>query len=93
MNFVPQSAPILRRQLPNQHLVLETFNKAKNYPNMYAESDIDEEDEDYDQYSLRPNLSLFNISLENVHCQSMEFYQQISRDDREIFHSTKIGEY
>ena len=56
---------------------------------MYAESDIDE---DYDQYSLRPNLSLFNISLENIHCQSMEFYQQISRDDREIFHSTKIGE-
>ena len=38
-------------------------------------------------------IYLFSILvLENIHCQSMEFYQQISRDDREIFHSTKIGE-
>ena len=92
MNFVPQSAPIIRRQLPSQPIFLENVNRAIVYPNMYAESDIEEEEEDYDQYSLRPNLSLFNISVDNIQCQSLEFYQHISRDDREIFHSTKIDE-
>ena len=51
---------------------------------MYVESDIEEDDDD--TYSLRPNLSLFNISTENVNYQ-----QQNWLDD--VLHSTKIEDY
>jgi hypothetical protein len=63
------------------------------YQNMYVDSDIEEEDDDYSRYSLRPNLSLFNISIENLNSQSQEYYQQVPRQDDwldDIFHSTKI---
>jgi len=47
----------------------------------------DESDnEDYSRYSLRPNLSLFNISTDSLHHQ--QILQQNWLD--EIFHSTKI---
>ncbi len=56
---------------------------------MYVESEI-EEDDDYLQYSLRPNLSLFHISAENLNDQSKDDIppQHDWLDD--IFHSTKI---
>jgi hypothetical protein len=59
---------------------------------MYADSDIEEEDDDFSRYSLRPNLSLFNISAENLNYQSMDFSRQHHGLD-DIFHSTKIEDY
>ncbi len=63
---------------------------------MYVDSDIEEEDDDYSRYSLRPNLSLFNISIENLNSPSLESDQQLSRQHHlldEVFHSTKIEDY
>jgi hypothetical protein len=60
--------------------------------NMYVDSDIEEEqddDDDYSRYSLRPNLSLFNISIENLNSQQI-LRQQDWLDD--VFHSTKIDD-
>jgi hypothetical protein len=54
---------------------------------IYVDSDIEEDDNDY---SLQPNLSLFNISVENL--DSLESYRQHHLLD-EVFHSTKIEEY
>jgi hypothetical protein len=57
-----------------------------------VESEIEEEedDDDYLQYSLRPNLSLFHISAENLNDLSKDYIppQHDWLDD--IFHSTKI---
>ncbi len=53
---------------------------------MYEESD----DEDYSRYSLRPNLSLFNVSMDNLNHQSEEYYQQVPEQQNVILHSTKI---
>jgi hypothetical protein len=61
------------------------------YQNMYVDRDIEEEDDDdYSRYSLRPNLSLFNISTENLNSQLT--LQQLNWLD-DIFHSTKIEDY
>ncbi len=56
--------------------------------NMSDESD----NEDYSRYSLRPNLSLFNVSTEDLHYQSEEYQQQVLQQNwlDDIFHSTKI---
>ncbi len=56
--------------------------------NISDESD----DEDYSRYSLQPNLSLFNISTDNLHYQSEEYHQQVLHQHwlDDIFHSTKI---
>jgi hypothetical protein len=102
---VPQSVPIIRRHPPqpiSKMLYTENSTKQNNYrpvvyQNMYAENDIDEEDnDDLWRYSLQPDLSLFNISAENLNYQSQENYQQIKRQNdwlEEIFHSTKIEDY
>jgi hypothetical protein len=101
---VPKSAPIIRRH-PSQPiskiLYMENFKKEHSYrpmvyQNMYADSDIEEEDNDYSRYSLQPNLTLFNISTENLNFQSQEYYQQVSRQHDwldDILHSTKIEDY
>ncbi len=61
------------------------------YQNMYVDCNIEEEDDDdYSRYSLRPNLSLFNISTENLNSQLT--LQQLNWLD-DIFHSTKIEDY
>lgn len=58
--------------------------------NMYVDSDIEEEqDDDYSRYSLRPNLSLFNISIENLNSQQILRQQDWLND---VFHSTKIDD-
>ncbi len=93
MNFVPQSAPVIRRhpiQPISKVLYIENSNKPMVYQNMYVDRDIEEEDDDYSRYSLRPNLSLFNISTENLNSQLT--LQQLNWLD-DIFHSTKIEDY
>ncbi|CAF3984503.1 unnamed protein product [Adineta steineri] len=98
MNFVPQSAPLIRRQLPHsiaKIIYTDNCEKENCYRNIHVEVNIEEEEDDDDyhvRYSLRPNLSLFNISAENLNYQSQGFIpsQQDWLDD--IFHSTKIEE-
>ena len=98
VNFVPQSVPILRRHppLPISKIVFSHHGPKEriHHENIYVNNYIEEEecDDDYYRYSLRPNLSLFNISVENVNCQSHE-YPPLQQDwFDEIFHSTKIEE-
>jgi len=95
MNSVPQSVPTMRRH-PSQPiskiLYKENYHRQIVYQNMYVEEHhIDEEDnDDCWRYSLQPDLSLFNISSDNLN------YQQTLRQNEwleEIFHSTKIEEY
>jgi hypothetical protein len=63
--------------------------------NIHDQSDDDDDDS---RYSLHPNLSLFNISTDNVQYQSEEYYQQVPQQQKhdwldDIFHSTKIEHY
>ncbi|UJR35176.1 hypothetical protein I4U23_027943 [Adineta vaga] len=84
VNYIPQSVPIIRRHPP----VL--ISKEHVYrQNMYVEEQQEEEtDDEHYRYSLRPNLSLFNVSLENIND-----YPPLQPDWLdEIFHSTKIEE-
>ncbi|CAF1650271.1 unnamed protein product [Rotaria magnacalcarata] len=110
VHFVPQSAPIIRRYLsqPNAKVSrIEISMKENHYRSLVQENvhkkkqDIEEreeeeEEEDYSRYSLRPNLSLFNISVDNFDKRSQDYDQDGSRQQDwldDIFHSTKIGEY
>ena len=103
VSFVPKSAPIVRRNPPVQHPQSVQLQK-KPMPIHYAPIDSrphfiieeDEDEEDFSRYSLRPNLSLFNISVENLHSETQELDDELSRSREwinEIFHSTKIDEY
>ncbi|CAF2393581.1 unnamed protein product [Rotaria sp. Silwood2] len=106
VDFVAQSVPVTRRHPPQSiSKVLQIQNSIKEnhyrqivHENLYVKSeDIDEEDDDYSRYSLQPNLSLFNISTENLNYKSEDYNQErLSRQYDwldNIFHSTKIEEY
>ena len=63
-------------------------------PQFIVEEDEDDE-EDFSRYSLRPNLSLFNVSVENLHSVTQELDDELPRPQEwmnEIFHSTKIDD-
>ena len=65
----------------------------KLYENMFVKDDIEDNCDDHDRYSLRPNLSLFNISIENSDHLSEVSNQERSSEHEwldNIFHSTKI---
>ena len=94
VNFVPKSAPVIRRH-PPQRLTRTILHDNRPMPpqDLYVENHIEEED-DYSRYSLRPNLSLFNISADNAHLH--DYDEEIPRHQdwpEDIFHSTKIGEH
>lgn len=93
----------MRRYPASSAINAEKINKGNNcqqvHKNMYVnKNNIEEEDDDDDfsRYSLRPNLSLFNISIQNLN-------HKLADDDEEgspqidwlddVFHSTKIEGY
>ncbi|CAF1116592.1 unnamed protein product [Rotaria sordida] len=103
--FAPKSVPIIRRQAPQ--LIAQILYNDNSRPgncyqqamhvNMYNkinfEENDDDDDDNYSRYSLQPNLSLFNISSDNLHYQREECYEQIPQQQNwldNIFHSTKI---
>ncbi|CAF4690936.1 unnamed protein product [Rotaria sp. Silwood1] len=106
INFMSQSAPVTRRHPPKftsnvlhiQTLMKENHFKQIVHENPYVNSvNIEEEDDDYSRYSLRPNLSLFNISTENLNYKSQDFDREDLSQQHDwldnIFHSTTIEEY
>lgn len=98
--FVPQSAPLVRRHLPQQSSNSVQLQRKQivmqcpppiivTRPHFIVEEEAEDDDDDLSCYSLQPNLSRFNISDENLHSETQDF------DDilfNEIFHSTKIDE-
>ena len=63
---------------------------------LYLDSHVEEDEHDYSRYSLKPNLSLFNISVDNIPSQLNDYDDDILRQHDwrdDIFHSTKIDEY
>ena len=68
-----------------------------NQRNHQVNDEIEEEDaEDLWRYSLRPNLSLFNISVDNLNYQTDDDVEEEPRHPYwldEILHSTKIDEH
>ncbi|CAF0830860.1 unnamed protein product [Rotaria sp. Silwood1] len=101
--FAPKSVPVIRRQSPQ--LIAQILYKDNSIPgnyyqqprhvnmyNKYNYEDNDDED-NYSRYSLRPNLSLFNISSDNLHYQRDDYHEQMYQQQNwldHIFHSTKI---
>ncbi|CAF2796644.1 unnamed protein product [Rotaria sp. Silwood2] len=104
--FAPKSVPVIRRQSPEliAQILYNNNSRPGNYfqqamhvnmynKNNFGENDDEDDDDIYARYSLRPNLSLFNISSDNLHYQRDEFHEQISQQQNwldNIFHSTKI---
>jgi hypothetical protein len=57
---------------------------------IHVNNESDNEDNDYSRYSLRPNLSLFNISMDDLQ------YQQVPQQHdwlHNILHSTKMDDF
>ena len=95
---------MIRRQ-PPQPTFKMIFTKSQDsrmpppenqrYNQVHDESQ-EEDDEDLSRYSLRPNLSLFNISADNLNYQTEDDVDDESRHPYwldEILHSTKIDEH
>jgi len=83
-----------------QNIKQEIHHSPMIYRNMYVRNHIEEEnssinndddEEDFSRYSLQPNLSLFNVSNEDLHEFDQSIPQQINCLD-DVFHSTKIDE-
>lgn len=56
----------------------------------------EDDDDDYSRYSLHPNLSLFNMSIEDFDIKCQGYDHEVLREQGwldDIFHSTKIEEY
>jgi hypothetical protein len=91
--LVPKSVPVIRR--PSQPISKILYNDNIMRNNRYRQgiqvnNESDNEDNDYSRYSLRPNLSLFNISTDDLQ------YQQVPQQQdwlNNILHSTKMDDF
>ena len=98
VKFVPQSAPLARRHPPQladyQYKAEERYIQQQVHRHHHLANNIEEEDDnDCSRYSLRPNLSLFNVSMDNLHSPTVDFDDDLLRPQDwldDIFHSTKI---
>jgi hypothetical protein len=91
---VLKSVPVLRRH-PAQPNGKFTYNVIAHNPRAmpHIRRDLNEQDDDFDRYSLRPNLSLLNVSNDPFFDESDD--EDVSRaPDRlyDVFHSTKIDD-
>lgn len=101
--------PVIRRQSTQPIASIVYHDDSSRYRNqyrtaiplnIYSKNDLEEnrdiekdDNDDYSRYSLRPNLSLFNISSDNIHYELDEYCGPINQQKNwldNVFHSTKI---